>query len=224
MVIFKGFSASNLTTHYSILTTQYSILKMADTIRAFIAIELTDEVKDELAELQEVLKEPGADVKWVEKENMHLTLKFLGDASEEDLDRIKKALDLIAESNSPFHMHLSRIGAFPKPSFPRVLCVGMDKGKDELSKISKLLEDALSEMGFPKEEKPFSPHLTVGRVRSGQNKDRLIAKLEAAEFLSKFEVDVNKIVLFKSTLTSNGPIYEPLHKSLLGKPKWSPSS
>ena len=100
-----------------------------------------------------------------------------------------------------------------KLNFPRIIWTGIDKGKDEIMEIVTALEQNLSEAGFQKDVRPLSPHLTIGRVRSPKNKEVLIKKLENMKYFSKYEISVDGVSLFKSTLTQNDPIYERIFKA-----------
>lgn len=182
-------------------------------MRAFIAIELPGEVKDLLARLQDQLKASGADVKWVSPLNIHLTLKFLGEINDKELDKISQILEETAKEKHPFYIRLSSVGAFPRIDFPRVIWVGIDKGDTEAKDITKILEQKLAKIGIPKETRPFSSHITIGRLRSSLNREKLAKNLNIlADNFGKQNVEflVNKITLFKSTLTPKGPIYEVL--------------
>lgn len=180
-------------------------------MRAFIAIELPKEIKDTLSALQEKLKSSGADVKWVAPENIHLTLKFLGEIDDKQSAGVSRVLEETAENNASFIIRLASLGVFPKINYPRVIWTGIDKGDEESKKIAAELEQKLAAIGIPKEERPFSSHITIGRVRSLQNKDKLIEGLN--NLAGYFEKDkpqfpASKITLFKSTLTPKGPLYE----------------
>lgn len=186
-------------------------------MRAFIAIEISDDIRDILAQLESHLKHSGADVKWVKPESVHLTLKFLGGISEEKCAEVKSALDTVAKSVKSFELTLKEIGAFPKIESPRVIWVGLDKGALETTDLADRIDDSLSKIGFAKEGRPFSPHLTIGRARSSLNKDKLKEKIDSASAKFQFAtVDSHKVVsviLFQSTLTPQGPIYTKLHES-----------
>lgn len=182
-------------------------------MRAFIAIEFPKEIKDFLSGLQEQLKKSGADVKWVEPENIHLTLKFLGEIDEKKIEKIIQILEDIARNKDSFFIRLSTLGAFPKVNFPRIIWAGIDKGEQETKQIAKILEEKIEKIGIPKENRAFSSHITLGRTRSTLNRQNLVESLnnlvhnfggENLEFL------VTKITLFKSTLIPKGPIYEAL--------------
>lgn len=183
-------------------------------MRTFIAIELSDEIKDALAQIQSHLKYAGTDVKWVEKDNIHLTLKFLGEIDENKCEKVKTALDEIAKSVKPFEISLKDIGVFPKIEFPRVIWVGLDKGVKESTELAAKTDDALSKIGFDKEARPFAAHLTIGRVRSPKNKATLASKLTTyALTLTTKLLLIQSVILFQSKLTPTGSIYTKLHEA-----------
>lgn len=181
-------------------------------MRTFIAIELPKEIKDILARLQEQLKNAGADVKWVKPANIHLTLKFLGEIDDRKLKEIAQALQDFVKDINVFYIRLFSVGAFPKINSPRVIWVGIDKGDQETKEIVMGLEEKLYQAGIPKEDRPFSSHITLGRVRSGLNRDKLAKILEilSSGFKVRAEFLAGKVTLFKSTLTPQGPIYEAI--------------
>src|SRR3989338_2916141 len=120
-------------------------------MRAFIAIELSNEIRGSLAQIESHLKYSGADVKWAEKDNIHLTLKFLGEVSEEKCEEVKAALDSVVKEMEPFELSLKDIGAFPKIDYPRVIWVGLDEGAAESTELANKIYEALSKLGFQKE-------------------------------------------------------------------------
>jgi len=186
-------------------------------MRSFIAIELPKDVRDFLGGIQERLKSSGADVKWVEPQNIHLTLKFLGEVDEKKLDKISGILEDIAQKGSAFKIRIASLGAFPKINFPRVIWVGLDKGDEETKSIARGLEEKIEKVGIPKEDRAFSSHITLGRTRSTLNRERLVQELNnlASNLGGNPEFEVTKITLFKSTLTPKGPIYEVLKEASL---------
>ena len=184
-------------------------------MRTFIAIELPKEIKDFLSRIQEQLKTSRAEVKWVEPKNIHLTLKFLGEIDNEKQNKITKIIEDVASAKKSFLLRLSSLGAFPKIDFPRVIWLGIDQGDKETKEIAKELEEKINKLGIPKEERPFSSHITIGRTRSSKNREKLVLALKTLgnNFGGKnLEFLVNKVVLFKSTLTPSGPIYEILRE------------
>lgn len=182
-------------------------------MRTFIAIELPKAIRDSLAQLEERLKKSGAQVKWVEPQNIHLTLKFLGEVDQQKLEKIAEAMKITAADKKTFYLRVCSIGAFPKINFPRIIWVGIDKGDNETKEIAEELEGKLAKLGIPEEDRPFSSHITIGRTKSTLNRDGLIRELAAAEDILKtedLEFKVQGITLFQSTLTPKGPVYTPL--------------
>ena len=187
-------------------------------MRTFIAIPLPQEIKDSLARLQEQLKSSGTDVKWVEPDNIHLTLKFLGERDDKKIEKIEQAIQDTAKDKTEFIAHISSVGAFPKISSPRVIWVGIDQGDSETKLIAGELEEKIAKIGIPKEEREFSSHITIGRTRSSKNLEKLVKILnDCAKELDelKLKFNVKKIVLYKSTLTPRGPVYEALKEATL---------
>lgn len=182
-----------------------------ETVRSFIALELTAEIQEQLAQIQNELKKSGADVKWVNPSGIHLTLKFLGNVSLKLLEEIKKVINQLAEDHQRFEIELSQLGAFPKIEYPRVIWVGIKQGKEQAVQLAQDLEKRLMNLGFSPEKRTFNPHLTLGRVRSAQNRVQLKSLLQSTTFAQKI-MSAEKITLFKSTLKPQGAIYQPLHK------------
>ena len=185
-------------------------------MRAFIAIELSPEIKDSLDQVQSHLKYSGANVKWVSPGDIHLTLKFIGDITEEICEKIRLALNKIGSSFKPFEIGIKGVGAFPNVNYPRVIWVGLDMGTVETKALSEKICEELLKLGFQKEPRPFAPHLTIGRVRSPENKDILKEKLISAQLPITKTHSVSSIVLFQSTLSTKGPVYTKLHEVRLG--------
>lgn len=187
-------------------------------MRAFIAIELPPQIQEALAKVQEQLRITGADAKWVEPKNIHLTLKFLGERDDKKVDKIKEILEETCSNKNSFTMRLSEIGAFPSISSPRVVWVSVKEGDTEIKEIAADLEEKICRVGIPKEERPFQSHITIGRLRSPKNRQALVQelkKLEGKFCQENLEFAVKKITLFKSTLTPKGPIYEALKEANL---------
>ncbi|UCB57683.1 MAG: RNA 2',3'-cyclic phosphodiesterase [Candidatus Omnitrophota bacterium] len=181
------------------------------TIRSFIALELTSKVQKQLGNIQEELKKSDADVKWVNPEGIHLTLKFLGNVSPQLLEEIKKALTQLAKSHKSFELKISQIGAFPTTEHPRVIWVGIEEGREETLKLAQDLEERLIKFGFLKEKRAFKAHLTLGRVRSARNRAQLKKLLQSLSF-PKTAMQAETLILFKSTLSPKGATYQALHQ------------
>ncbi|MFH1578097.1 MAG: RNA 2',3'-cyclic phosphodiesterase [Candidatus Omnitrophota bacterium] len=186
-------------------------------MRAFIAIELPEDIRNILGNINNQLEQTGADVKWVLPQNAHLTLKFLGEITPSLVDRVSAALNETAQKNPCFTLRLSGLGAFPKLNYARVIWIGITNDQPVI-KIAKELKRQMREIGFPKESRKFNSHITLGRVRSGSNQNALIEKIgflnkESPHLLAEFKV-IN-LTFFKSTLTPQGPIYEKLSSAPL---------
>ena len=183
------------------------------SLRTFIAIELDPKLQDALNLIQKELKEVGADVKWVKHDNIHVTLKFLGDVPLEKIDSIKSVMQTTLAPIPAFSMVLTHLGAFPKVENPQIIWVGATADKNSIKHIADSLEENLKTIGFEKEKRDFEPHITLGRMRSSQNKFALSKKIKNFQFPAECPRQlVNQVALFKSTLTPQGPIYETLAK------------
>lgn len=184
-------------------------------MRLFVAVDVSDEIVATLAETQKRLKQAGADVAWTKPENMHLTLKFLGETADARVGEIKAALDLVALRHQPFEMKVYELGSFPEQGNPRVLWAGVTAGREPLSALARDVEQSLAELGFPKEQRPFTAHLTLGRLRSPRGAGRLLKLMERVGTLEFGQCRINDLRLYKSTLVPGGSIYEVQHAARL---------
>lgn len=189
-------------------------------MRTFIAIGLPQKIIDTLSKLQLGLKDTGADVKWVEPENIHLTMKFLGEIDEGTKEKVVDIIRKVAAQNPAFTAAISTFGAFPKIDYPRVIWAGLGRGDNESKKIAKEIEQELEKIGIPAEDRAFTSHITLGRVRSSKNRSKLVQELKELESelnprLAGLEFEVNAISLYKSNLSPKGPVYEVLHAASL---------
>ncbi len=185
---------------------------MSETIRSFIAIELTAKIKAALQKIEDELKPKVPGVKWVHPENIHLTLKFLGHINTDTLESIKSILAEIAKNTKSFSMRLSSPGAFPTLDRPRVVWVGIDKGGEESVALATAIEDKVSHLGIEKENRAFHPHLTLARIDFPTNKNVLKDAFSSIK-IPPIEMAVSKITLFQSTLTRGGAVYSVLQES-----------
>ena len=185
---------------------------MGEKIRCFIAIELSQETKETLRKIENDLQKTIHGVKWVEPNNIHLTLKFLGDIEKETIEKIKEILSQIAKETKPFKIRLSSAGAFPSPSQPRVIWIGIDEGKNESSSLANLIEERVAPLGIEKESRAFHPHLTLARVKFLKDKSS-VKNAFASLKVPQTEMTATKIILFQSTLTREGSIYTVLHEA-----------
>ena len=181
-----------------------------EKIRTFIAIKLTPEIISNIGGVQEELKRSGAQVRWVKPENIHLTLKFLGHITSEELEKVKITTRETMKPFAPFEVSVSGLGAFPKINYPRVIWIGVNKGKEELKRIAFSIEENLAKIGFDREKREFSPHLTLGRVKSSTRRERLIKALSLVKTSNLGNMIVAKISIVKSELRPQGPVYTTL--------------
>jgi 2'-5' RNA ligase len=190
-------------------------------VRLFVAIELPEDVRALLAAAAERLRASEAAVKWVAPANLHLTVKFLGEAEEARLPEIVAALERAARGAGPLEARVSGAGAFPSAHRPRVVWAGLDAGA-ALPSLVDAVERALAPLGFPREERPWSAHVTLGRVReergrrgggrdrrrgSGDGGVRLADLLLAERGLSSPPFRIEALTLFESVLSREGPAY-----------------
>jgi len=181
--------------------------------RAFISIDIEDEdVIDRILEIQDRLKASGADLKLVEPENVHLTLKFLGNIPESRVPEVVEAMEKAADAVEPFTMRLKGLGVFPDIRHIRVVWVGVDEGADETKTMAAVLEDELGRRGFRRENREFVPHVTVARVRSGRNKAQLVEVIRELSSVEVGDVEVTSIRLKKSILRPEGPEYHTVEE------------
>ena len=191
-----------------------------EKVRAFIAIELDGAMRTGLDALQRRLKESVAfPVGWVRPEGIHLTLKFLGDVSDGDLDKIREALTRASTGSQPLHISLGELGGFPTLGRPRVLWVGLSGDVAALVELQRRVEAEVISVGLPAEERGFQPHLTLGRVRQqGSTKavldpDRLGTPPDVAELGQTVE----RVSLMRSGLRPAGAVYTRLAEFVLGR-------
>lgn len=173
-------------------------------MRAFIAVEIPKPIRTSIHECIQTFRTSSSPVKWVAYSNLHITLKFLGEITDEDRGCIVPLLENAGALQKPFTVTLKDFGCFPNSRRPRVAWIGVDHGSEELSTLADRVEESLSPCGFP-EEGRFHPHLTVGRMKKPCSLDRILEQ----KFTSK-PFDVSALVLFRSTLTPQGAVYQAL--------------
>jgi len=181
-------------------------------MRIFISIELPDGIKKNIEKLIGEFKMNLTPIKWVESKNLHVTLKFLGWVDDKKLDNICNLVSTSLKGVGSFDIRIEGMGAFPTTKRPRVLWVGISKGAEVLAKISSSLEDVLSKEGFREEEREFSSHITIGRIKDKIDTEMLERHVNKDENISLGEFKADHISVMKSTLTQKGPIYEELKR------------
>jgi 2'-5' RNA ligase len=181
-------------------------------MRAFIALELTDGIRRSLAEQIADFKSGGADVRWVKPEDIHLTLKFLGDIEENLVPSIAEHLERSAAAFAPFNLSLAGTGVFPASGRPRILWAGIE-GAETLQSLQQAVEKEMESLGFPREKRPFRPHITLGRIRSASRLPQLLEKLNRQRDRRFGDLAVGGIALFQSTLRPTGAVYHRLKEA-----------
>ena len=178
-------------------------------IRSFVSIDLDNsQVLTRILSVLSSLQSLGGDLKSVEPENIHLTLKFLGNVSKSRLGEVKSALQQI--SFPPFNVEIKGAGAFPNLNHMNVIWVGIDEGWTQLEQIYEQSERVLSAIGFRREDRRFSPHITIARIRSSRKKDEIASFLRHLSEESFGTITVDKVRLKQSVLSSSGPQYSTL--------------
>ena len=180
-----------------------------EQVRSFISIDLEDQqILSRIASILSSLQSLGGDLKPVERENIHLTLKFLGNVSAPRLGEVKSSLQQVIFS--AFTAEIKGAGAFPNLNHMNVVWVGVNEGWSQAEQIYEQVEKLLSGLGFRRENRPFSPHITIARVRSGRKRDEVASFLQRLTEESFGTITVDKIRLKQSILSSSGPKYSTL--------------
>ena len=198
---------------------------MKNTVRTFVAVEISEPVRRAAAKLIKTLSTTAADVKWVEPQNLHLTVKFLGDVILKETARICQAVQKAAAEVEPFELTIGGVGAFPNPERPRTIWIGGHcedaadvDAADGMALLHEKIEQRLAKLGFRKDSRRFQAHLTIGRVRRGGPGLADLARLvqENAD-LPLGKTVVREAVVFSSQMTREGPAYHPLGRATIGR-------
>ena len=180
-------------------------------IRSFLAVDPPEEVLNEVGRIQERFKKTiQGDIRWVRPEGIHLTLKFFGYVSEADIANISRVVNNNIVDVKPFTLNVRRAGVFPSVNRARVLWLGMDGDVDTLIRLQKEIDKALQGYGFEMENRPFSPHVTLARIKEPKGLIGLAKIIEKSEDYAAGSFSVSGLNLFKSTLTPKGAIYTKL--------------
>ncbi len=190
------------------------------SIRAFIAVEIENpNVLSNLIRVRDMFVETGADLKPVEDENIHLTIRFLGEVSHITIEEIKRILSSIPSHIQRFEMKVFGVGAFPSIIRPRVIWAGVVGGVEQLAEIRKIIDEGIAKARLHdvhRDQHEFSPHITLARIRSGRNISRVVELLNQLKDYDFGVTPVTEIKLKQSTLTPRGPIYRDLYVVKLG--------
>ncbi len=190
---------------------------MSKPIRTFIAIELPEDVKAAIAAAQRGFIESNLPFKWVKPKSMHLTLKFLGNVFESNIDEIHKVMAQCTAGFSPMAFSAHGFGVFPGFKKPRVLWTGMRGDTRGLVRLASDLEQGLEGLGFPREKRRYSAHITLGRAKGRVNAASVMSAIEKAGEFSTPEFQASCVNLYKSDLTPSGAVYTKMAQAILGE-------
>ena len=194
---------------------------MADSeknIRAFLAIDPPEDILQTMSRLQEkLMREIGGRISWTKPQGQHLTLKFFGDISTEDVKNICSAVQNRVTSESSLNLKIEKLGVFPDARRPRVIWCGVTGDVENLSGLQKQLDSDFAGIGFPREDRPFRAHLTLGRIKDSHGLTRINEALTKYIAFTAGEFVCKKLILFQSCLTPQGAIYTKLAEFALGE-------
>ena len=182
-------------------------------MRTFIAVELDGATREAVVGLAGRVARAVSGVRWVKPDNIHITIRFLGEISPETRDLVERVLRNAALEFSPFGVTVEELGAFPSLRKPRVLWVGIGRGKKELRSLHSKIEKKLAEAGIPAEKRSYKPHITIGRLKRPPGSDKLADIVGRERVISSFVVD--KVVLFKSELRPEGAVHSAIYEASL---------
>ena len=191
------------------------------TLRTFIAVDFPIEIKEKIIEITAYFqsKLPPAQIKWVEPDHMHLTLKFMGETPHDKLVQIKQSIHQVISVFPSFEIEIKALGMYPNNQRPRVIWLGIN-AENYLILLHNQLDQALKGEGIKSDRRPFSPHLTIGRVRRNADQESII---QIGKILSQFKIaslgsiKIDEILYYQSVLTPQGPIYTILQSTSLNQ-------
>jgi 2'-5' RNA ligase len=189
-----------------------SFILLILTVRAFIAIELPEVIKQGLAKAQQQLKGSGAGAAWTRSEGIHLTLKFLGEVPDAKVPEIKSALTMAVRGKGRLRIEVAGAGAFPNVKNPRVLWIGVSGDMDALAALQSSVEDAMAGLGFDRETRKFSPHLTLARIKYPRPGDNWQKAVEGIKDVKIGEFEADSVNLMKSELKPSGAVYTEIER------------
>jgi 2'-5' RNA ligase len=186
--------------------------------RTFLGMKIGASTRSAAVALQDDLAATGAQAKWVEAENMHLTLVFLGELDDRDLMAVFKVAKKVAAAAGPFGIEVAGVGAFPTPRRPKVIWAGITEGADELLSLHAALEEPLIDAGaYRKEERAYTPHLTLGRPNTEADGQLLAAELPKYQDWKGGTFLVDELIVFSSEMQRKGPEYTVMGRVPLGR-------
>ena len=186
-------------------------------IRAFLALEIPEDILNNVSRLQEKLKRDiSGPISWTQAQGQHLTLKFFGNVSGEDVQCIGSAVENWTRLTQPLHLSIEKLGVFPNPHRPRVIWCGVAGDTEKLSALQKQLDGDFAGLGFPAEDRPFRAHLTLCRIKDPRDVSGVDKALTKYQAFTGGEFTIKELVLFQSRLSSRGAVYTKLAVFPLG--------
>ena len=179
------------------------------TFRSFIAIEIPGDLKESLIRIQERFRKTGERVSWVKPGGMHITLKFLGDIEEESISQIGEEIGHVCSNRDPIKVKLCGAGVFPNMKQPRILWIGIREGAKEIQQVFEALDPRLSEIGFPRDKRPFRPHVTLGRIKHLRDRQGFAVIVKENQDSEVGTMTAKSIQLMESRLRPEGALYRP---------------
>ncbi len=187
--------------------------------RTFIAVEVNAGIRNNAAALQQTLERCGTPVRWTRPENLHVTLLFLGEVDDRQLPTLCQMVQEVAATEPPFTLGVAGVGAFPHLRRPKILWVGLNRGAEELQRLVRRLEPPLVAAGlYRREERPYTPHLTLGRVRPDADPSPLARELHKRAAWEGGQTIVHEVLIFASLLQRQGPEYAVIGRAPLAGP------
>lgn len=186
-------------------------------MRLFVAIDIPKTLREQIEEFifKNYILLGNNKLSWVKKDNLHITLKFLGETKEELVPKINERLSLSTKNCKKFSIGIKGIGVFPKLSLPKILWLGIQNGSDEIVSLVKNIEEKILELGFEKENRGFVSHLTIARVRMIKNLDKIKFFVEKFKDIDFGFCEIKEVVLYQSILKPDGPEYKVIEKHSL---------
>lgn len=185
---------------------------MSGLHRVFVAVPLQDHLRDAVVEVQHRLQDAGAVARWTRPAHLHFTLRFLGEIPLAQVARVKLAAREAAGGVAPFAISLRSLGAFPSFQRPQVVWISVEEGREALQGLAQRLDGLLAAHRFAPEQRPFRPHLTLGRVRDTREWGDLVRALGEFKDVAVGNQTVELLVVMESRLTPKGPVYTPLEE------------
>lgn len=189
---------------------------MKNEIRAFIGLEISSGIRRELVSIQKNLHKLQGDIAWVKCDNLHLSIRFLGNITPEQIKDIEKISAKVARELKIFPLSLGALGVFPNIYSPKVIWAGISSGYNQVTKLHTLIDKELTSINFKTADRHFHPHITLARIKSIKNKSKLSDFIDTIKLRSRC-VDIKKLTLYKSKLDPKGAIYTKIQEAKLGK-------